>query len=368
MISKVNDYGRKHLDLILKFSKIFSITTVSQILIQLIGLFCGILVIRNFTISEYAFYTLSNTLLGAMNILADGGIVIGVMVEGGKVWKDRQALGSIMNTGLKLRKLFSIASIGIAGIVLIYLLNKNGAPVWYSFIILACLLPSFYANLTDAIYSVGPKLNQKVLPLQINEIYANIGRLLLTLSTVFFFPFTSIALLVNGIPRLYANIKLRKIASEDVNFDAPINEEAKANILKMVKRILPMNIYHIFSVQITIWILSIFGTLGTISQAGALFRIGAMLSVLSIVSSTLIIPRIARLNENKDKIFRAIGISQIFITCILIIIVGMVAIFSNYIIFLFGKNYYGLNHELVLTIIIFALNVFTIQQYNINAS
>jgi hypothetical protein len=34
------------------------------------------LIIRNFTIAEYALYTLANTMLGAKEYIADGGIIL----------------------------------------------------------------------------------------------------------------------------------------------------------------------------------------------------------------------------------------------------------------------------------------------------
>ena len=75
--------------------KLISITGGAQLIVQAIGLVSGIIVIRLLSTSEYGLYTLANTMLGTMIILADGGISAGVMAQGGKVWQDKNQLGIV---------------------------------------------------------------------------------------------------------------------------------------------------------------------------------------------------------------------------------------------------------------------------------
>jgi O-antigen/teichoic acid export membrane protein len=344
-------------DKAMHWGKLISITGGAQIAIQIISFICGILIIRNFTIAEYAWYTLANTMLGAMNILADGGIVSGVTAEGGKVWQDKDKLGAVIATGMNLRKKFALGSIVIAGSVLIYLLMHNDASWYYAFLILLALIPVFYANLSDSMLEIAPKLHQDLRPLQKNQLFANFGRLLLTVSSVFFFPFAPIALLAAGIPRIIANFKLKKISDKFVEPNQNESAPVKANILKMVKRILPGEVYNIFSVQITVWILSIAGSASAIAQVGALFRIGAVLALFNIMFNTIIVPRYSRLvQDRKDLMSKMIKI-QLLLVAICIGIVFFAWLFAFQIVWLLGSNYANLENELVLTVIIFCLNI-----------
>ena len=70
--------------------KLAGITSLAQLFIQAIGLVSGILVIRILPTDEYALYTLANTMLGTMIILANSGISVGVTAQGGKVWQDKK--------------------------------------------------------------------------------------------------------------------------------------------------------------------------------------------------------------------------------------------------------------------------------------
>lgn len=344
-------------DKAMHWGKLISITGGAQIAIQIISFICGILIIRNFTIAEYALYTLANTMLGAMNILADGGIVSGVTAEGGKVWQDKNKLGAVIATGMNLRKKFALGSVLIAGAVLIYLLMHNNASWYYAFLILLVLIPVFYANLSDSMLEIAPKLHQDLRPLQKNQLFANFGRLLLTVSSVFFFPFAPIALLATGIPRIIANFKLKKISDKFVEPNQNESASVKANILKMVKRILPGEIYNIFSVQITVWILSIAGSASAIAQVGALFRIGAVLALFNIMFNTIIVPRYSRLEQDRKDLMNKMIKIQLLLVVICIGIVFFAWLFASQIVWLLGSNYANLENELVLTVIIFCLNI-----------
>ena len=340
-----------------QWGKLISITGGAQVLIQIISFGCGIFIIRNFSVAEYAIYTLANTMLGAMNILADGGIVSGVIAEGGKVWQDKDKLGAVITTGMNLRKRFAIGSILIAGTVLIYLLMHNNASWYYSLLILLSLIPVFYANLSDSLLEVAPKLHQDIKPLQKNLVMANIGRLLLTIPSVFFIPFTPIAIIATGIPRIIANFKLKKISNKFVTSNQKEDVQIKKNILHMVRRILPVEVYNIFSTNITVWILSIIGATSSIAQVGALFRIGAVLSLFTIVFNTIIVPRYSRLQEVKKELQEKMIKIQLLLFSVSFVIVFFTWLFSAQIIWLLGNNYKNLDSELVLTVIIFCFNI-----------
>ena len=340
-----------------RWGKLITITGGAQVFIQIISFVCGIFIIRNLSIAEYAIYTLANTMLGAMGILADGGIVSGVIAEGGKVWEDKNKLGAVIATGMNLRKCFAIGSILIAGSVLIYLLIHNDVSWFYALLILLSLIPVFYANLSDSLLEVAPKLHQDIMPLQKNQVMANLGRLLLTIPSVFFIPFTPIAILATGIPRIIANIRLKKIANKFIIPNQKENIQIKKDIIHMVKNIMPVEVYNIFSTNVTVWILSFMGATASVAQVGALFRIGAVLALFTIVFNTLIVPRYSILQNVKKELLDKMIRIQILLLLVSVAIVFFTWLFSNQIIWLLGDNYKNLNSELVLTVIIFCLNI-----------
>jgi len=336
---------------VLDWGKLISITGSAQLLIQGVGFVSGILIIRLLPVQEYAFYTLVNTMLGMISVLSDGGISTGVMSSGAKVWQDPNKLGTVLETGLDLRKKFAKGSLIVSVPILFYLLIHNGASVLMSLLIAASMIPAFYAALSDSLLEIVPKLHQNILPLQKNQVAVGVGRLILTALTMFIFPWAFVAILATGIPRIWGNFQLRKIVYKVVSKNQKPNIEIRNGILKLVRRILPSSIYYTFSGQISIWLISIFGNTTSLAQLGALGRLSMLLGLVSSIISMLIIPRFAKLAENKvvllQRFLQLTG--GLFILFILIIL--LVYLFPNPILWLLGKSYYGLEKEFVLSII-----------------
>jgi O-antigen/teichoic acid export membrane protein len=338
-------------DTIVSWGKLISITGSAQIIVQAVGFASGILIIRLLPVQEYAFYTLANTMLGTMTVLADGGITTGVMAQGGKVWEDKEKMGIVLATGLDLRRKFALGSLLVSLPILLYLLVHNGASWIISLLIVLALIPAFYASLSDSILEIIPKLNQSIFPLQLNQVKVGIGRLILSGLTMLIFPWAFVAVLAAGIPRIWGNIDLRKIVYASASENQQPDILVKKEIIKLVKRILPTSIYYCLSGQITIWIISIFGNTTSLAQLGALTRLSVMLSILGILLSTLVIPRYAKIPLDKKVLLQRFIQIMLILTLLSFFIVLIVYFFPKPILWILGTGYMKLNYELLLTII-----------------
>lgn len=331
-----------------EWGKLISVTGSAQILVQVIGLVSGILIIRLLPTNEYALYTLANTMLGTISLLADGGISTGVLAQGGQVWRDPKELGKVISTGIQLRQKFAVVSLSVSLPVLLYLLYTHGATWWSAILISLTLIPAFYAALSDNLLEIPLKLSQDIISLQKNQVAANVGRILLLVASVFFLPFTYIAILANGIPRLWANIKLRKVALKHADLSQSPDPKIRKDILSMVKRTLPSAIYFCVSSQITIWLISVFGNTASIAKIGALGRLTTVLTLFTVLFSTLVVPRFARLpGDPKILLTRFVQILMILMT-LSFCICGLVYLFPDQILLVLGKNYSGLHQEVFL--------------------
>jgi len=343
--------SHQHYNKALYWFKAISITGLAQVIVQAVGFACGILVIRLLPTKEYALYTLANTMLGTMAVLADGGISTGVMSQGGKVWQDNEKLGVVLATGLDLRRKFAFVSLIVSTPILFYLLLHNGASLLMAVLIVLSLIPAFYAALSDSLLEIVPKLHQSILPLQKNQVIVGIGRLFLSALTLFVFPWTFVAILASGFPRMYGNIQLRKMTYGYVNKQQKADPKIRKEILIMVKRILPGSIYYCLSGQIIIWLISISGKTTCVAQLGALGRLSMLLSLFSVLISTLFIPRFARLANNKVLLLKRFSQLMFILLLLMISIIGIVYLFPNKLLWILGRNYAGLQLELVLSII-----------------
>lgn len=330
--------------------KNFTLTGANQLIIQLIGVVSGILVVRLLPTSDYALFTLANTMLGTMTVLADGGISSSIMAQGGQVWKDKKSLGKIVQTGINLRTKFSYISLLFAVPLLYYFLTQLHADKLSSSLIIIILIPLFFLSFANSLLQIGPKLHQDVVQLQRNQLVLNIARLVL-LVLLYFIPSVYIALAVGIMPLLWSNANLKKISKKYIDFDQDADENIKSKMYATVKRVFPTSLYYCLSSQITLWLISVLGTSYAVAQLGALARYGALFNVFTILIATLIIPKYAKLPSNKSALFS----SFLKITATLIMamlgILACVHFFATPLLSIIGRQYAGLEYELLLSMV-----------------
>lgn len=335
----------------LEWGRLVTITGGTQTLVQAVSLLSGILVIRLLPTPEYALYTLANTMLGTMILLADGGITAGVMAQGGQVWQDKQKLGTVLQTGLQLRKQFALGCLLLGSPVLWFLLRHHGASGLMSALIIGSLIPAFLTALSSQLLEITPKLHQAIAPLQKIQVEVSIGRLVFLGLTIFFFPLAFVATLAAGLPQIWGNQRLAHLAE---NFTAPSagpDPVVRKEILAFVKRLLPGVIYYCGSSQITLWLISIFGTTAAVAEVGALGRLAIITSVFRGLLATLVAPRFARMPPRPALLLNRYLKIQFGLLLLSAGIVGAAGLFAKEILWVLGPQYAHLQNEVLLSAI-----------------
>ena len=342
-ITRTQPYAR-----VLEWIRLVLLTTAGQAIVQVTGFISGIIIIRLLTTEEYALYTLANTFLGTMTMLADSGISSGVLAQGGKVWQNRQELGVVLATGLHLRRRFGLLTLITITPMMVYFLSVHGAAPLTIVLIVAAVIPAFFAALSDSILEMPPRLHQDIRPLQRNQAEVSIGRLLLSALVLSVFPFTWLALLASSVPRIYGNFRLRRISGVFAAPAASPDAEVRKEVVKGVSRTLPIVIYHCISGQIAIWLVSILGTTANVSELGALGRIAILFNVFTVLFSTLIVPRFSRMENRRGALLRSFALIQGVLLLVSLGLMLGVWIFSGQILWVLGNQYAGLTTELLL--------------------
>lgn len=351
-----------------EWTRLIAVTGTAQVAVQAIGFACGILVIRLLPTDEYALYTLANTMLGTMALLADGGIAAGVMSQGGKVWDDRAKLGSVLVTGMALRKKFAVFSLLVATPILFYLLHHHGASWLTATLIVLSLIPAFFSALSGTLLEIVPKLRQDIGPLQRIQVASNAIRLALSGLFVFAFPFAGVAILASGAAQVVANYRLRKLSNDYADRTREEDPAVHAGILKVVRRQMPESIYYCLSGQITVWLISIFGNTESIAQIGALGRLAQVFAIPQVMFATLAIPRFSRLPAVRPLLLtryaQVLAAVAVFGAC-----VSFVAWKSPHLyLFVLGDQYRDLSQAALLTVVAGSCGLLTAVAYHLNLS
>lgn len=327
--------------------KLLAVTGSTQILVQATGFISAILIIRLLPTDEYALYTLANTLLSNLIILGDSGIANGVMSEGGKVWQDKTKLGKVLATGMSLRFKFARYSLLATTPPFLYLLYHHHAGWGTSILIILSIIPAFYAATIGSLYEIAPKLRQDIIPLQKIQLGAAIGRMGLIVMSLFAMPLTIVATLAAGIAQIWANKKTLQVSKNYADSTQAPDPIIEKRLVGMSRRMLPEAIYICLSGQITIWLISFFGSTAAVAEAGALTRLTTVISLFSMLFAALMVPRFARMATGGLLLRRYIQIQLGMLVMFGLIVLG-VYLLSTQILWVLGPAYSDLQLELVL--------------------
>lgn len=332
--------GKRWFPLLLKFTSV-------QVVVQFLGLAAGVLIVRTLPKHEYAFYTIGNTMLATILMLADSGVSSALSAIGGRVWQDRRGLGSLLNTALDLRRQMILFTLIVVVPLLIWLLRQNGANLVETSLLVVAVLAGSGLELITRIYSVALRLKSEVRQIQIQALLAALTKLAVVGVAVFLVFNALVAILAVVAGYAVQFYLLRRWTRANIDTNAPSEASIRSEIVTVVRSQVPHSIYYCLQGQIAIWLIGLFGNADNVANVGALGRVGLIFAVLSSVTCDVVLPAFARIQSARQLRRRYFQIVFSY-SAISVLLVGAVASFPRQILSVLGSQYSGLHSEGVL--------------------
>jgi O-antigen/teichoic acid export membrane protein len=318
-----------------------------QAVVQVLGFAAGLLIVRTLPKREYAYYTIGNTMLGAILVLADSGISSALTAIGGRVWQDSQRLGSLLNTALQLRRLLAALTLLAVVPVLIWLLAQNGAS-WLTILgLVVAVLAGSGLELITRIYAVALRLRSEIRQIQNQALISALAKLAIVGIAMFVFMNAAIAIVSVVIGYAVQFVMLRRWVHREVDQSAPADPAMRSEIISVLKRQAPHSIYYCLQGQIAVWLVSIFGNADSVANVGALGRLVVFFSLLSSITVEVVLPAFARIQSVHQLRRRYFQIVAAYCGVAVLSIV-VVAVFPQQILSVLGRQYSGLHAEGIL--------------------
>jgi O-antigen/teichoic acid export membrane protein len=330
-------------------AKILSKFVLVQLCVQVLGLANGILLVRALDQQQYAYFTIANTMQGTMNILADSGISSAITSVGGKLWQDRYRFGQLINTAMLLRRYFALIAVVVVTPLLIWMLVGNGSSIVYAVFITVGVLVGLNFQLTASVLGVVPRLHSQLNRIQNIDLIAAFSRLIFLVVALFIFLDAGVAIYIASIVFALQHFVLNRWVGDNIDQKAPVNEEDKAAILKIVKPQTPNAIFYCVQGQLNIWLIGLFGNTQNIAEFGALGRLAVIFSVFSAVMSGIVLPSFARcqsVNILSRRYWQIIGGFCVFG----LMLVSLAVFFPTQVLWILGNQYQHLESEVVLMV------------------
>jgi len=317
-----------------------------QSVIQLLLAIAGLIIIRALPKSEYALFAIANSMQVACTQLADLGVGIGVKSIGGRVWQDRHRFGQLINTALSLRLVFALVSVAVCLPVLAWLLRSNSASVSQTIMLCVVVLVAVVPLLGVSIWTAALLLHAQYKRVQKQDLstagirFGLVGILALTRITAVLA--ASVGVVINFIQAFF----LRRWARTIADPNAETRAEDRKELVRLSQRSLPNTIFFCFQGQITIFILTLFGSTSGIADITALGRLAVLFSVFGVMFGNVLVPRFTRCQE-REKLVRLYLVLIGGTALVLIPLCIAAAVFPNAFLWLLGSKYSGLSRECV---------------------
>jgi O-antigen/teichoic acid export membrane protein len=338
-----------------------------QVAVQAMSVASGILLVRALPKIEYAYFTLAFSMLATMNILADSGIGISLSSIGGRVWRDRERFGQLINTALRVRRYLAGAAVVLVTPVLVWLLIRSGAPRLYAGIITVTVVFGLNYQLLTGVLMVVPRLHSQIRRVQILDSLAAGARLVLLAAAYFIFLNAAVAIWVTIVSVIVQYVLLRHWVDGTIDTKAPVSKEDQSEMIGIVKHQAPNAGFYCVQGQLTIWLISIFGNTQNIAEIGALSRLGVVFSIISAVMASIVLPSFARCQsapELRRRYFQVVG-------GFLLLGLGLIsaaAFFPDQVLWVLGSKYANLRSELLLMMNMSAFNALIAAMWSLNAT
>jgi O-antigen/teichoic acid export membrane protein len=341
---------------------------LSQIAVQFMNMVTGFLIIRVLAKDEYADYTIINTLVPVMLMLSDNGIGTGISAIGRHIWQDNEKMGRLVNTGMMLRRKFALVTFVLIGPLLAWMLYRNHAPIFTIVILMLVTLTGITFQLTSAVMRMVLELRQHIKTLGKVSLTMAVFRLsLVALFSVVFHLNAFLATLASTCAIiLEASYYIRSVRPQ-IFWEAPTEPEYQATIFSLVKQTMPLTIYFCIQGQISIWLISIFGSAHQVADIGAVSRLGIIFSTVSGSYSAIMVPRFAR-NNGRRRLFMQLTQIISSIVLMLVVFVVLVKLFPYPLLMLLGAKYANMSGLLWLVMLASGLNSLAGMIYSMNLS
>jgi O-antigen/teichoic acid export membrane protein len=339
-----------------------------QAIVQVIGFFSGILLVRSLTQREYAYFTIANTMQGTINLLADIGISVGLISIGGRVWHDRRRFGELVNTALSVRRKLGTLAIILITPVMYFMLVRNGCPSLYAAGLIVVILAGLIVQLSLGVLSVVPRLRSDLGRIQIIDLTGAVARLLLLALLFFLFLNAGVAVLVATAVLFLQYLMLRSYVAGVVDLSAAESEDDRREIMRLTKHLAANAVFYCVQGQITVFLIGFFAHgANSVAEVGALGRLAMIFTVISNLLTNVFVPAFARCNSPRRLKWLFFAIVGGVVAFSIVILAGA-ELFPNQFLFILGNKYAHLHRELSLMVAAAVLNAVAGTLWALNAS
>jgi len=338
-----------------------------QMVVQGIGFICGIALVHFMSSTEYGYYTLAMSLVGLASVLMDPGLSAAVLARGGPLHADRHALGVLLADAAVIQKMLALGGALILAPVFLTMFSRHGLA-WQDVLTLTVLaigcgaLGLHNAVRTSLVYLLNHLGMQQRMALGVN-----VTRLVLLVAMGLIYLDARVALALNLLTAVAVLALQQRYLTHHVD-KCPLHCGQHSSALwEFIRRQAPNTIYYCALGQISVWMVGLFGSVERVAEVGALGRLAALFTVIGSVLGAMVVPYFARASSPREMVSAFVALNGFF-ALLSAVLVAASLVWPHAMLWILGKQYSGLVHELPWMVVATTLSAWSTGLYGVGAA
>jgi hypothetical protein len=287
----------------------------AQFAVQFVNACAGLILVRSLPKTDYSWYTMVTASIASLSVLSDSGIGIAVISRAGSCWKSKDQLGSLISSGMQIRRRM-LVSVGIITLPLfVVVLIRAGAPAAVAVALSALGFITVAASSTTSLLQVANRIHCRVRQIATGELLAAITKLaviVVSLGIGLATSGTAVTATLAGAMILFAVTKRQVTPLFDSN--ATPTTDDNTEIASTMRRCMANSVFVCVQSNIAIWILGFGGQTARAADFGALGRYAILFTVISSTMANIIGPAYSRATTARQLSTMAGAVLAIYVT------------------------------------------------------
>lgn len=327
----------------------------------------GLLIVRGLPVDDYAIYTMAIAVQTTMAILADSGITQSLIARGGRVASDKVRFSRVVRTALGLRRRLELVTIAVGVPLLLVMLRSHGVGWIASVLAAGAVAVAMHGTVIQTVYATVMFLQLRPLDAQRAAVTSGAVRLALIVVALWLASHSVVFLWIGAAALLLQGSLTERAAVPHLEEADDLSPDDRQAMLEAFRNQLLNGIYFALQPQITVWILTVFGTVETIAQVGALGRLAIALSLVSSAFSSIAVPRFARHQQlSAVRRWYVLLVGAMAVVGALLVVVSLAV--PGAILAVIGPKYGGLERELAWMVGATAVGLVASASYLLNSA
>jgi O-antigen/teichoic acid export membrane protein len=333
-----------------RWAKVLSAFFTAQVLTQLLGLCAGLVLVRTMPVHEFALYTLALSVVTFFTFASDLGSTTSLLYFFHRTVRDGDEFPLYFAAVRSLRRWAFLA--GAAAVMVA--LPRTAAAKGYGgaeiALATAGVLLSVWFQIGASLSVLALRLADRYTESYVAEIagggirLASAALLVWTAHLLSWLAVFGNALSIGTVAALAHPPAARAPAGAAADL-APYRRK----VLRYLMPTLPSALYFSIQGPLVVWLAATFGSARNIAEVGALSRLGLVLSLFSNLSGIVLLPRLARIADERLYRLRCLQFGALLVVIALALWLGVLA-FPRALLALLGQHYSGLHDELLLVV------------------